>query len=360
LLHQFELGARWSAAAEEEVGMNILYGVWALFPGTDDASKLRFLIVAAGGLGVAWGLVRWLRKEDLGTTTKTILKTQRTADERAADERRELRELVLQLSVRVDARLAELSPPSPDPGMGHAAADIIMKDLTSAVHRLAAQDREPIIGQLTAGAGRAAMTVLAQMRAGLSKTRVAAAKEEARLAREQGALAFLDDTHEAIRHYKEACELDPDDEQCWNGLGALQFAAGDLDGARRCFGRVMELEIDSVGQEAFAYAACNLGKIHFMQGGLEAAEALQEQALALFTAVEHKAGMAASYGMLGKVADRRQDKAGACGLWANALDLFRQIGMKPQIEEVETWMREAGCGRIERRMPVFKKGTQVR
>jgi tetratricopeptide (TPR) repeat protein len=348
-----------AAAAEEEVGMNIFYGIWALLPGTDDASKLRFLIVAAGGLGVAWGLVRWLRKEDLGTTTKTILKTQRTADERAGEERRELRELVLQLSVRVDARLAELSPLSPESGMADAAADSIMKDLTSAVHRLAAQGGEPIIEQLTAGNGRAAMTALAQMRAGLSKTRVAAAKEEARLAREQGALAFLDDTHEAIRHYKEACELDPDDAQGWNGLGALQLAAGDLDGARRCFGRVMELEIDRVGQEAFAHAACNLGKVHLMQGGLEAAEAMQEQALALFSTLEHKEGMADSYGMLGKVAERRQDKAGACGLWAIALDLFRQVGMKPQIEEVETWMREAGCGRIERRMPIFKEGTQV-
>ncbi len=30
-------------------------------------------------------------------------------------------------------------------------------------------------------------------------------------------------------------------------------------------------------------------------------------------------------------------------MWRRALELFRQAGAKPQIEEVEGWMRKAGC-----------------
>ncbi len=59
--------------------------------------------------------------------------------------------------------------------------------------------------------------------------------------------------------------------------------------------------------------------------------------------MDHKEGMAGAYGILGKVAEQRQDKAVACAMWAKALELFRQVGMKQQIEEVQAWMRKAGC-----------------
>ncbi len=324
--------------------MAIFHKIWALLPGMDDAAKLRFAIVAAGGLGVAWGLVRWLRKEDLGTTTKTILKTQRTVEERAAEERRELRELVLQLSARVEARLAALAPLSPEFGMGvMETPDAIMEDLSAAVQRLAGQGQGAVLEQLAAGDDGAAAAALASMRAEVSKTRVAVSKEEAELAREQGALAFLNDTHEAVRLYAEACKLDPDNPDGWNRLGSLNIQAGDLDGANRCFERVMVQGNSVADQEALACAACNLSKVHLMRGGLDAAQAMQERALALYGRMDHKEGMAGAYGILGKVAEERRDKAVACAMWAKALELFRQVGMKQQIEEVEAWMRKAGC-----------------
>ncbi len=257
--------------------MDIFYQIWALLPGLDDAAKLRLMIVAAGGLGVAWGVVRWLRKEDLGTTAKTILKTQRTVEERAAEERRELRELVLQFSATVEARPAALPRLSPEFGMGvketpHAITD----DLSAAVHRLAARGDAIALEQLAAGDDRAAAAALASMRAEVSKTRVAVWKEEAELAREQGALAYLNDTREAVGLYAEACELDPDNADGWNRLGSLNIQAGDLDGAKRCFERVMVLDNSIADQEALACAACNLSKVHLMRGGLDVAQAMQE------------------------------------------------------------------------------------
>jgi tetratricopeptide (TPR) repeat protein len=187
------------------------------------------------------------------------------------------------------------------------------------------------------------MTALAGMRAALSKTRAATVKEEAALAREQGAFAFLDNADEAIRHYAEACELDPDNAEGWNRLAALKLQAGDLDGAQRCLERAMAAEASSTAQAALAHAARNLGKIHLVQGRLDEAEAINEKALALCSAMDHKEGMADAYGTFGKLAEERRDKASACAMWAKALDLFRQVGTRAQIEEVEGWMRKAGC-----------------
>ncbi len=284
--------------------MDFLYSIWALIPGADDAAKLRSaaaLVGIAGGVALIWGLVRWLRKEDLGTTTKTILKTQKSADERAAEERRELRELVLQLSVRVDARLTSL-PAIAGAEMRGEGAEALMKDLSAAIQRLAADGKEAALASLAAGDERAAMTALAEMRAEIRKNRAAAAGEEAALVREQGALAFLNDTAAAMQHYAEACELDPSQADSWNRLGFLNSRDGDLDAAKSCYEHVM----------AMGHAAASTQ-------------------------------VAAATGNLGNIYKRQGDMDAACENWRKALELFRQVGMQPQIEQVEGWMRDAGC-----------------
>jgi len=273
---------------------------WSMIPGADETAKLRFLVVAASGAGVAWGLVRWLRKEDLGTTAKTILKTQASAESQAAAERMELRELVLMLSSRVEARLAALPG---EAGMGlKGAMGAIMQDLKAAVERLAAGGHEDALLKLQAGECGPAMAVFARMRSAALKKR-AAEKEEAALARQQGALALLTDEDEAMRHYALACALDPDDAEGWNRLGALKLRAGDGDGAHRCYNQAMALG-ESAGDRPAA-------------------------------------GEAMSH--LGLLLSREGERAEACAKWKNALELFRQIGMEAQIAQVETWMREAGC-----------------
>jgi Flp pilus assembly protein TadD len=45
--------------------------------------------------------------------------------------------------------------------------------------------------------------------------------------RELGAIAFLNDTGEAMRAYAKAAELDPDDPEGWNQLGLVQLRSGD-------------------------------------------------------------------------------------------------------------------------------------
>jgi tetratricopeptide (TPR) repeat protein len=275
--------------------------IWALIPGADDAAKLRFVIAGAAGAGAVWGLVRWLRKEDLGTTTKTILRTQASAEERAVQERHELRELVLQLATRVEAQLAASTGEAGVELFGGSSG--IMQDLAEAVNRLAGEGNDEALGKLAAGDGTPAMRALGRMRAMSLRSRTGAEKEEAALARQQGAIALLSDADEAMRHYASACVLDPDNAEGWSRLGALNLSTGDAEGAERCYGRAMALGNSAESQEAMGIAM----------------------------------------GHLGLLANRRGDRAAACAMWRQAIDLFRQVGMQPQIEAVEGWMREAGC-----------------
>lgn len=69
----------------------------------------------------------------------------------------------------------------------------------------------------------------------------------------------------------------------------------------------------------------------------------QRRCLALYEALSRKEGMAVAYGNLGALAKQRGNIAQACAHWRTARELFRQIGAKPMVEQVEGWMREAGC-----------------
>ncbi|MDZ4790072.1 MAG: hypothetical protein SGJ17_02530, partial [Hyphomicrobiales bacterium] len=73
------------------------------------------------------------------------------------------------------------------------------------------------------------------------------------------------------------------------------------------------------------------------------AEAMHKKALALNEALGRKQGMANNYGNLGQIHKQRGDMPGACANWRKARDFYRQIGARPQIEQVDSWMHEAGC-----------------
>jgi tetratricopeptide (TPR) repeat protein len=237
--------------------------LWSLVPGADDAAKLRFVIASAGSLGLVWGVVRWLRKEDLGTTTKTILKTQASAEQHAAAERMELRELVLMLSARIEARFASLPG---EAGMSGMAA--ITRDLQTAVERLAADGQEKALQQLAMGNGEAA------------------------LARQLGAIALLTDENEAMRNYALACALDPDDAEGWTRLGALKTGAGDADGAHRCYTRAMELGKSANRMEIAGEAMSHLGLLANQGGSRAEACEKWKNALEIFRQIGMEAQVA--------------------------------------------------------------------
>jgi TPR repeat protein len=62
-------------------------------------------------------------------------------------------------------------------------------------------------------------------------------RDAAEAARHLGALAFLDNTEEALRWYRRAVELDPANADEWNWLGLLYYRTGQLDQRTELIGR---------------------------------------------------------------------------------------------------------------------------
>ena len=91
------------------------------------------------------------------------------------------------------------------------------------------------------GDTKAADAALAAKIAEIERARAGAAKEEAALYRQRGALAYLHDTEAALRFYAKAAELDPDDGEGLYFLGQLQARAGDRPAAKRSFERLIDL-----------------------------------------------------------------------------------------------------------------------
>jgi tetratricopeptide (TPR) repeat protein len=271
--------------------------------------------------------------------------------------------------------------------------------------------------------GEAAQDAIEELIAERARARERIAADEAALYRQKGAFAFLHDTHAAMAAYAKATELDPDDPDGWNRLGALQLRTGALDAAINSFERVLGLsnklsdktweakatgnlgliyrrrgeldraeamhlksleiekelgrkegvakqsgnlgliyrtrgELDRAeamfkrdlelseelgSKEGQARATGNLGLIYETRGELDRAEAMSHKCIELAKEIGKKETQAIEYGNLGSLYQQQGDTARACKHWARARDLFREIGMAPQVEQVEGWMRDAGC-----------------
>jgi tetratricopeptide (TPR) repeat protein len=95
-----------------------------------------------------------------------------------------------------------------------------------------------------------------------------AAKQGAEAYRHLGAIAFLDNTQEALNAYRRATELDPDNAEGWNELGVLLVRVGKLDDAIAVFHKVLDLAITQKDERGQALAYNNLGNIYRIQGYL--------------------------------------------------------------------------------------------
>ncbi|MGO9984708.1 MAG: hypothetical protein ACLPIX_10950, partial [Rhodomicrobium sp.] len=83
--------------------------------------------------------------------------------------------------------------------------------------------------------------------------------------------------------------------------------------------------------------------VSIARGDLDAAEAAHKKALALYEQLGSKEGMAANNGNLGVVSKARGDLDAACLSWKKAKNLYQEMGIKPNIEMIESGMRESGC-----------------
>ena len=154
------------------------------------------------------------------------------------------------------------------------------------------------------------------------------AKQGAEALRNLGALAFLDNTQEAVQAYRRATQLDPDNADGWNKLGLLLMRVGDLTEAITSYNTVLALgeQHDDKGEIANAYG--NLGIIYAIRGELDKARAFFQKALTLDKALGRKEGMANAYSNLGTIYKIRGELDNANAFYQKALKLYQAIGNK--------------------------------
>ena len=98
--------------------------------------------------------------------------------------------------------------------------------------------------------------------------------------RQLGALALLDDTHDALTAYTRAAELSADDPDLQMLLGVLQLRSGRAEAAESAFRRQLDLANGKDGGEAIRYrAGAMLGDALIAKGAHEDALAAYEAAL---------------------------------------------------------------------------------
>lgn len=221
-----------------------------------------------------------------------------------------------------------------------AGGDGLERDLDAAIDTLLAAGKADALKDKT---GRDAEAALDRLIAERAAARDKVARDEAALWRQKGALAFLHDTPSALAAYRRASELDPDDADGWNQLGALYLRTGDLDDAITAWERVLALGNRSADQGTIAAATGNLGIVYFTRGDLDRAEEMYRKSLAIEEALGRKEGMANQYGNLGLLDEARGNIPAACAQWVKSRDLFRQLGAPHMVEKVEGWMLDAGC-----------------
>jgi tetratricopeptide (TPR) repeat protein len=200
------------------------------------------------------------------------------------------------------------------------------------------------------------------------------ALQTAKAYRNLGALAYLDNTQEALQAYRRATQLDPDNADGWNELGRLLRRIGELDQAIVAYEKVLTLgkaaqdkelvavaygnlgnvsqirgELDKAiefyqqslviekalgRKQVIASVYTNLGVVYQIRGELDKAMEFYQQALVINKALERKEGMAQNYRNLGIVHAKKGNKTEARRYWKMSLELFQYIG-SPNAEEVE-------------------------
>jgi tetratricopeptide (TPR) repeat protein len=135
---------------------------------------------------------------------------------------------------------------------------------------------------------KAALTALAQGNTTLAKSLFAKtaekaeqqAKQGAEALRNLGALAFLDNTQEALKAYRRATQLDPDNADGWNKLGRLLERVGDLTEAIAVYNTVLALGEQHGDKREIAVAYGDLGAVYRTRGDLDKAIEFHQKAFA--------------------------------------------------------------------------------
>ncbi len=143
-----------------------------------------------------------------------------------------------------------------------------------------------------------------------------------------GAIAFLNDTDEALTAYAKATEFDPENADAWNKLGILQGRKGDLDAAEASYNKLLSLLQPEAEKGKLAVALGNLGVIAHNRGNSNDAEDFQNRSLTLFREIGYREGMAVCLGNLGLITQSRGDYGNAIAYHQQSLAIHDELDNK--------------------------------
>jgi len=210
-----------------------------------------------------------------------------------------------------------------------------LKALTATVQALANKQDVPgvkeALAALAEGQTEAAKAIFAKTVEAKTAAGAAANREAAEAARHLGALAFLDDTEEALRWYRRAVDLDPANADGWNQLGHLYHRTGPLDQAEAAFQKVVTLGEENGDMEAVAAGTSNLRLIYRTRRELDRAEEVYKKELAIEEKLGRQEGMANQYGNLGILYQTRGDLDRAEEMYKKALAIDEKLGRQERM-----------------------------
>ncbi|MGH9892028.1 MAG: tetratricopeptide repeat protein [bacterium] len=233
-----------------------------------------------------------------------------------------------------------------------------IKALTETVQALAKKQDAPgvkeALAALAKGQTEAAKAIFAKTFEAKAAEGAAANRDAAEAARHLGALAFLENTEEALRWYRRAVELDPANADGWNRLGHLYIRTGQLDQAEAAYRKVLTLGEANTDMETIAMGTGNLGVIYETRGEIDRAEEMHKKALAINEKLGLQEGMAGDYGNLGIIFGTRDDLGRAEEMFWKALDLHEALGHKEGMARDYT-----NLGDVYRRQGETKKAGEM-
>lgn len=250
---------------------------------------------------------------------------QKAAQRAAAEHRAELAgQARQQLELRLREKERELEIVETDAQSREQFLREQMKELTETVKALAqgkAPEVDDALEQLAQGDTEAAKRHFQKV----LNAKARDIKEAAAAARHLGALAFLDNTDEALKAYRRAVELDPEDTESWNQLGHLFRRVGNLEAAEDAYRQVLSL--GETGEEQLTVAAAygGLGHIYRIHGEWNRAETMYRRALDKYEALDVKKGKADVYTSIGTLYMLRRDLNSAETMYKTALGIYEAI-----------------------------------
>lgn len=133
----------------------------------------------------------------------------------------------------------------------------------------------------------------------------------------------------------------------YGNLGNIYQARDDLNKAEGALLIALKIFEQLGEKKGMAASLTSLGIIYETRKDLNKAKDVQLKSLKINNQLSNKYGMASNLANLGHLLKFKGNMDEACTHWQKALELFAEVGAKPEIELVSSWLKDANCPDIK-------------